>query len=180
MQRIVTSDLLFLELAIPIDKSKAQISDFLSFREGWWRPSILSFSRTNLFDKDILRWIETRKQNADIDILSENESLTTRQGRLSTLLSPETNIMYIKPHYSPKKLVDELWITLGDLIRNNPELKIHLTADDREISQPIGFIANQRLMVFDKIKSINDLIIAGLKCDSLTKKISAFPDFLNN
>lgn len=143
------NQLLILEGSASVMRSKIQISDFLTFRLGWWCPRILFIdSKANMESKnsDLLIWFETRSKLTHLTWTSPSRQNTAQFITDILYKNNIESIVYIEPDFSPARLLDEFWIELGSALKQERESCIFFNCCQAEEKRPIGFAVNKKLI----------------------------------
>ena len=162
--------------------SKIQISDFLTFRLGLWKPRVLCIEQREGCDSNLYSWntwLETRAKNAPISkIDSKDDNLINVLKKIIISENCDT-IIYVVPNYSPAKLLDQFWMETGIFLTNRDNLRIQLKDELQSPSKVIGFIINKNLLLrnnFDGFLSIRQKFLFS---SSETMPVDAVPGLFN-
>ena len=163
--------------------SKIQISDFLTFRLGLWKPRILCIEQREGCDSNFYSWntwLGTRSKNAPISkIDSKDGNLINVLEKLIISENCDT-IIYVMPNYSPAKLLDQFWTKTGIFLNNRVNLCIQLKDELQRPSKIIGFIINKHLLLrnnFDDFLSMRQKFLSN---SSEAMAVDAVPGLFNS
>ena len=154
----MSNQLLILEASESLIRTKIQISDFLTFRLGWWCPDILfidskGYCLPNASDLGI--WLNARAQSGRIDIVNSKELLANSLVKKQVSEGKTDSIICIQPDYSPAILLDEFWIKLGDSLNKENRVCVRFNGLNTQNPEPIGFAIHKDLAIRQASESIN-------------------------
>ena len=178
----MSNQLLILEASESLIRTKFQLSDFLTFRSGWWCPHILfidskGYCLPNASDLGI--WINGRAKKARIDIVDSVERPAASAINQLMVSEKSDSIICIQPDYSPAILLDEFWINLGDSLNKQNEVCVRLNGPSTQNPEPIGFAIHKNLMLKQPPGSLRSLQSHFLRTYRPVMPIAAVPNLFH-
>ena len=178
----MSNQLLILEASESLIRTKFQLSDFLTFRSGWWCPQILfidskGYCLPNASDLGI--WINGRAKKARINIVDSVERPAASAINQLVVSEKSDSIICIQPDYSPAVLLDEFWINLGDSLNKQNEVCVRLNGPSSQNPEPIGFAIHKNLMLKQPPGSLRSLKSHFLTTYRPVMPIAAVPNLFH-